>query len=923
MSKHGVEKMWSMQNRNSWAGVIGVFFCIAGTYGCVGDDGKVGPQGDMGPQGVTGGPGPTGPQGSTGFSCSVVDNLDGTKTISCEDGTQVIVSNGTTGDPGLSCTVVDNLDGTKTISCEDGTVAIVNDGANGASSFHILAEVPKKLGVTITSVSIASPPVVNFRIQDVPAGRGAVGLLAGTTGQLRFNIAKLVPGLNGDPDTWQNYINVKATACTPPGTTQSPCPNVGQIGGEEVTQATTERNGNLVDHGDGNYTYTFAKDLANVTDPVTNAPIPYDPTLTHRVSIQMSGTVNGTALPPANGVFDFVPNGSPISLTRDIVMTASCNECHGKLALHGGGRVDTEYCVTCHNPGSSDPETGNSVNMPYMVHAIHGATKRAEQGLPAYEVVGFGGALHDYSEVTYPQAITNCLKCHNGADVGTPQGNNWEENPNREACSGCHDVDAAGGGLINHVGIDNNSCGGVCHGPTGSAAVAAVHQSEDATPNTPQVIPGAFNFTYEIRSVVMADATHPTIEFRIKKDGVAMADLTAATLSAAPLYLTGGPSFLLAYALPQDGITIPADWNNLGRNAAQPQSISLANIIADTGGTTATVVGPDVDGYFQATLKGTNGFPAGALMRTVALQGYWSQSKFYAVPQFTGTCPTAPAPCNLARHAVSIDKTVAGDTDRRSVVDSAKCGSCHEWFLGHGGNRVYNTDVCVMCHVPNLSSSGRGADPATVLARMADSEEAAMTAAGYTPADPLTFPEEGMGFKTLIHGIHSSEVRTNHFDFVRDRGASGVYYYDMAEVTFPGVLNNCETCHKPGTYDIELPDGVMNSTDAVPGLAYTGTPPNFTACTDGAVDESSFNNIVAARSGVCLPNDVDIVTTPVSATCNGCHTSALAELHMVEHGAYMRERRDVVNTNSAGLVETCALCHGPGRLADVAIVHVP
>ncbi len=856
--------------------------------------------------GPAGDDGAAGDDGNNGTSCTVEDNGDGTKTISCTDGTSVTVANG------VSCTVADNGDGTKTISCTDGTSVIVTDGATAAEVFSLLAEMPETLVVTITNVTLAGTPVVDFSVRDSPALRGAVGLAAGSSGQLRFGVAKLVPAAAGAPNTWQSYINNNVTGVTsalgPPALTNA-------------LQATTERTGTLVSHGDGTYTYTFATNLSTVTNPITGLAIGFDPTLTHRVAIQMSGSVAGVPLPPANATYDLRPDGQPITVTRDIAQTSSCNECHGKLALHGGGRVDVEYCVTCHNPGTTDPETGNSVNMPYMVHAIHGADKRFEQGLPAYEVVGFGATVHDYAEVTYPQALNNCLKCHNGADTSTPDGNNWEEVQYRAACGGCHNVDTAGGGVVDHTALADAACAD-CHGPAGIEPVALVHASEDATPNTPQVLAGAYNFTYEINAVTMADATHPAIQFRIRKDGVALTDLSSAYLTGAPpagLGLTSGPSFLLAWALSQDGITAPADFNNLGRPSGQALSVSLANIAAGTAGTLSAA---DVDGYFIATLTGTNQFPAGATLRTVALQGYWSQVNFF------NPCPTPPASCNLARHTVSVEKTVTGDTDRRSVVDSAKCGNCHEWFLGHGGNRVYTTDVCVMCHVTNLSSSGRGADPATVQQRLDQTgSTTALINHGYDPADPFTFPEESMNFKDLIHGIHSSAKRADDggsdFDFVRDRGTSGVFYYDMAEVTFPGVLNNCETCHRTGSYDVALPAGVLNSTRAVPGLAYAGTLPTPTSCDDSAVVETAFGNVLAARSANCLPNDTDIVTTPVAATCNGCHTSPLAELHMMEHGAYLRRTRAEVNANVDGLVETCVLCHGPGRLADVGIVHAP
>jgi len=72
--------------------------------------------------------GAAGAAGANGTSCTVTDNMDGTKTISCDDGTSVVVTDGSNGS---SCTVTDNGDGTKTIACDDGTSVVVRDGTNG------------------------------------------------------------------------------------------------------------------------------------------------------------------------------------------------------------------------------------------------------------------------------------------------------------------------------------------------------------------------------------------------------------------------------------------------------------------------------------------------------------------------------------------------------------------------------------------------------------------------------------------------------------------------------------------------------------------------------------------------------------------------------------------------------------------------
>ena len=80
-----------------------------------------------------------------------------------------------------------------------------------ASSAAWAALVPK---VTVTGVTIASPPVVKFKVTDaagVPiAGLGnmsksSTASVAGLT-NLAFAIAKLIPGVSGGPSRWVSYI---------------------------------------------------------------------------------------------------------------------------------------------------------------------------------------------------------------------------------------------------------------------------------------------------------------------------------------------------------------------------------------------------------------------------------------------------------------------------------------------------------------------------------------------------------------------------------------------------------------------------------------------------------------------------------------------------------------------------------------------
>ena len=109
---------------------------------------------------------------------------------------------------------------------------------------------------------------------------------------------------------------------------------------------------------------------------------------------------------------------------RQIATTEQCAACHVRLGLHGGPRRSVEYCVTCHNPGTVDPDGDESVEMSYMVHSIHMGRERPL----AYIVYGYGGSVHDYSDVGYPQSPLYCENCH-AAGIGA-EGGVWDSTAN-------------------------------------------------------------------------------------------------------------------------------------------------------------------------------------------------------------------------------------------------------------------------------------------------------------------------------------------------------------------------------------------------------------------------------------------------------------------------------------------------------------
>jgi OmcA/MtrC family decaheme c-type cytochrome len=843
----------------------------------------------------------------------------------------------------------------------------IDAAAMSATQFAALAPVG-----AVSSVTIQSPPVVTFQLTDA-SNRGIKGL--GFTSQtatakypglsnLAFALAKLVPGSNGSPGKWVSYV-----------VTASPTTTTGEIPG----RPSTDNIGTLVDNGDGTYKYTFYRDITKVKDLVASASLTapnnaadlgdltWDPTKLHRLVIQVGGnargtgtnTANGTAsgvtaVPmgaPANVMLDWYPSTSKVVAAtdadqREVVAIASCNECHEKLAFHGGNRVDTKFCVVCHTdqrkygyasvastankfPALKETATVNSVtgitswsyspetriadgevsgNFPTLVHKIHMGKDLVKENYN-YANVAFNNK--GFSMLDFGQRM--CIKCHDNTKAA--QADNWKVKPSRLACGACHDginwATGAGttladkaeglGKASGHAGKqqpDDGACA-LCHR---AELIVENHQTNNVTKHNPTIPAGLKNISYEIKSAAVDSATNKaTVVFRVMVDGKPATFKAAAAGMANPLDgFTGSPSFLLAYAMDAsatDGVKVPVDYNNAGVKQAQAISVSIANLL-DTGkAADGSLFAPDANGYYTATLlgTGTKKFPVGATMRAVALQGY-----------FTQVSPAA------ARHAISVVKEVTGDAVRRKVVDAEKCSNCHEWFEGHGGNRVYQTQVCVMCHVPGLATSGRQIPDSTVntwtfsaeLQKIVDFWKFDKTKVNAALALPVT----SNNFKDLIHGIHAGRDRVNPFRDARDSTSRGeITLLDFARMDFPGKLNNCETCHVAGTYS-GVPLSTLPSTHETIDAAYDAALAAGTATTVNA------KNALATTNA----NATDHVTTPFAAACVSCHDAASTQSHIKLQGGQIQVNRSAVGQLVG---ESCTTCHGAGKTEDPAVAH--
>jgi OmcA/MtrC family decaheme c-type cytochrome len=232
-----------------------------------------------------------------------------------------------------------------------------------------------------------------------------------------------------------------------------------------------------------------------------------------------------------------------------IVDITRCNECHEVLSLHGGNRTDnTQLCSTCHNPSATDirmhvaaaPARCNvllgdttqdvSIDFRFMIHAIHAAGRRAEEGALPYEVCGHGNSAHvyvsdetpaadfsDYTasdsvvEVDYPGKINNCESCHVPPTASNPSyygrdpakmlaqttragadrtvvTDDTANSPTVAACIACHTTSTAtahmtqNGGVIGGIKLATGQVTGqqetclLCHGPGRTSDLREAHR---------------------------------------------------------------------------------------------------------------------------------------------------------------------------------------------------------------------------------------------------------------------------------------------------------------------------------------------------------------------------------------------------------------------------------------------------------------
>ena len=488
----------------------------------------------------------------------------------------------------------------------------------------------------------------------------------------RFMLASLKRPSVGAAFQYKSYTNSTETAA----------------GGAEAKQDGYDSAGlgDLKENADGSLSFKFNSRL----------PRNYDPTATHQLGGQLryerENNQGEMVVHRANVIVRFRPDGNPASERRDIVSTASCNQCHTRLSVHGDVRREVQLCIMCHNTWSSDAETGNSLQFADMIHKIHEGANLPSfviDGEP-YQISGFRDTLHDYSHVEFPQDSRNCTVCHSNAS----QANIHQTAPTLEGCASCHDrtwfgpVDDTPTSFTNHLGgvqADNSLCA-LCHSPQGNGVslVSVAHQ----IPQKSSTAPGLELNVVDVETFPGATETAVRITFTADNaDGSPIDDLSVLNTVATTLAYPASDYETYVREVIYSGSGPAASLVNLGSGVYEYTfSAEVPSASTDT---------------FAVAMEGRRDF----VFRDETFR--------------QGTSTNGQA-------FFTLDASIP--ESRREVVDNAKCSVCHDEIRAHGDLRV-GVNYCVMCHNPNTTDENR------------------------RPAGEL--PPVTVNFKEMIHKIHA------------------------------------------------------------------------------------------------------------------------------------------------------------------------
>jgi OmcA/MtrC family decaheme c-type cytochrome len=575
-----------------------------------------------------------------------------------------------------------------------------------------------------------------------------------------------------------------------------------------------------------------------------------------------------------------------------ITSNASCQACHGSFVFrdvdaagnpaghHGANPVGAEDCMICHTVASSAETrlvlTGSRL-MGY-VHGIHnsekmpGAVDTSGVAVPGGTYYRNGGATSTFS-VGFPSSMNDCANCHTPASLPTIAATpvTWAN------CMSCHvgppvlagtqtvapGFAWAGFGVantgtattpifllggLNHANFTAaTSCIG-CHDGVGApATIAGFHDGQKTVRAgliwggaDQSVVLGAL-LNMQITGVTKSGA-NLVVTWTATYNGTAVDPCNTTPTATAPVFV--GATVNATTGVVASNMSILKgygqgdDWVNAGTTSSpgQPLAVNLS--------TTNTVCAANVA---TSTIAADTYPPTTVTKGIVALQGK-------AQVTFTPAAGTANEVIQIRGKTPTKEYMLDGSavaSARRAIVDTAKCLNCHEGTLyQHGGNRVDNVDLCVMCHNPAANEKNN-----RVLMGV-DATEAYDGKVGET-----------YDLRTMVHAIHSAGETGKAYVIYR---TMGIYFFGSAASLADAIATKhwpttggvtCAGSEGPVTY-YPVYGSVPLANEKVPVVTSTG-----------ACDTTGGATPVAATATWKIHNYIPVEYPQPLNNCGACHTN--------------------------------------------------
>jgi OmcA/MtrC family decaheme c-type cytochrome len=594
---------------------------------------------------------------------------------------------------------------------------------------------------------------------------------------------------------------------------------------------------------------------------------------------------------------------------RDLVTNTGCASCHGPYPAWSEKfqhyAVGGSECQICHsivgrnigiislldNGSRVESQQKAGTNLPEYIHGIH-KSETMPDGSYFRSLTG-SGPEQVYS-IGYPSDMRNCKVCH----TTTAQLATAAAAPvSYHLCMSCHQK---WDGFVDHNGVQLFAAGNFhrgfgmatpcmdCHGlvPTMNEA-ADFHDSNNGFPldlAKPDVHYNQFyrgtDISYDNPDNVLFKVTgvtksgdNVTFTWTASKGGVAV-DPCNTDLNAGPIFNypdsngvagKGGLAAYLAYAKGDDWVNenvITATSSNPINSPGQPKSARnlFTSLTTTCASNVATTTGLQVSANTDYAAKASLAIGG----KPIAKHD----------PTGTGYVVRVPSPT----YAFSMADGAAAAA-RRNVVNTTKCLSCHRGTMyQHGGDRIDNAQMCVICHNPSSADKNNRLTKYQIV----NDDGTVNRDATYDGKSNETYD-----LRTLLHAIHGAEKRANPYVIYRSRG---IYAFATGDALKPtgwpaagdntiyGSTNGSKIAHNWTVVDYPQPANNC--------LACHDAPPDAPTITYEAPNQTKAAAVTVEPGTDWVSQADDISIGPTAAACTACHATSAARSH-AQHEGYM------------------------------------